>query len=185
MKNKWTDRDFEDISALIRKEEEDALGFFRTRKFRERVERGFKKDARRGSPAVPFRRTAVPVLGVALIVIMAGIFVFVLNRPGTGRRPEFGALAAALGRLPGFSHPPGWDWTTHPGRTGTSPLAESVRRILIIAEETKRMEERAVPIPAETVRIPRLSLDQKMEILFKERAIERALLLFKGNSKEV
>jgi hypothetical protein len=185
MKNKRTDHDFEDISFLIRKEEEDALGFFRTRNFRDRVKKGLKKEARRGIRAVPFRRTAVPVLGVALVVIMAVIFLFVLNRPGTGRRPEFSALASALGRLPGFSHPPGWDWRTPPGRTGISPPAESVRRILIIAEETKRMEERAVPIPAETVRIPRLSLDRKMEILFKEKAIERVLLSFKADSKEV
>jgi hypothetical protein len=185
MKNRWMDDDFEDVSILIRKEEEEALGFFRTRKFRDKVKEGLKKEAPQGIPPVPFRRTAVPVLVVALVVIMAVIFLFVLNRPGTGRRPEFSALASALGRLPGFSRPPGWEWTMDPGRTGTSWLAESVRRILVLAEETKRKEDRTAPIPAETGRIPRLSIDRKMEILFKEKAIERALLLFKGDSKEV
>jgi hypothetical protein len=185
MTNKDTDQELEGISELIRHEEEDALAFFRTRNFRDRVEARLKDTAGDRKPAYLFQRRAVPFLAAALALIVAGAYLFVLKGPASGPSPEFSDLAAGLSQLPGLSHPPGKGWTALPGQTGTSQLAESVRLVLVSAEKTKREEEQEISIPAGTGKVPRLSLDQKMEILFKERAIERALLLFKGGSKEV
>ncbi|MFZ2054726.1 MAG: hypothetical protein WAU81_11065 [Candidatus Aminicenantales bacterium] len=185
MKNDLTDHDFGDISALIRQEEEDGLAFFRTRNFRDRVETHLKGEAGGKKPPILSQVRAVPVLATVLVLIMAGIFFSILKRPGAGPPPEFKALASALGQLPGFSYRPRENATAPLGQTETSRLAESVRRVLVSAEKIKRREEQGISIPAGPVKVPRLSLDQKMEILFKERAIERALLLFKYDSKEV
>jgi hypothetical protein len=56
---------------------------------------------------------------------------------------------------------------------------------LVKADQVKRKEEESISVPAGKGKVPRLSLDQKMEILFQEKAIERALLLFRDDSKEV
>jgi len=185
MKNKPTDYDFEDISGLIRKEEEDALAFFRMRNFQNRLETRLKEQAGGKKPPVFFRRRAVPFLATVLVLIMAGVFIFILEHPGAGPPSEFEALASALGQLPGFSHPPGREWAVPTGQTGTSRLADSIRQALVTAEQIKKEGEQRISIPAGTGKVPRLSPDQRMEILFKERAIERALLLIKDDSKEV
>ena len=184
MKNDLINPGFEEISVLIRQEEEDALAFFRTRNFKDRLETRLQETASDKKQAVLIRRMAVPVLAAVVVLIMVGILFFILKRPGAGPPPEFKALASALRQLPGFSHPPGWEWTAAPGQTGTSRLAESVRLVLVSAEKIKRKGEQGISIPAGTGKVPRLSLDQKMELLFKERVIERALLLFKDDSKE-
>jgi hypothetical protein len=185
MENKPTDHDFEDISGLIRKEEEDALAFFRAKNFRDRVEIRVKEEAGGEKPPLLFRRKAVPFLAAALVLIMAGALIFILKRSGAGPPSEFEALASALGRLPGFSHPLERGWAVSTGQTGTSRLADSIRRALATGEQIKKEEEQRISIPAGTGKVPRLSLDQKMEILFQEKAIERALQLFRNGSKEV
>ncbi len=183
MKTDLTDHDFEEISALIREEEEDALAFFRARNFRDRVENRLRMAAGKES-IIHSQRRALPVFATALVLIIAGLLILILNRNRTGPPPEFGTLASALSQLPGFSHLPGREWTPPPDQTGTSRLAESVQQALVIAEHAKREMERLIIIPVGTGKTPHLSLDQKLEILFKERAIERALLLFKDDSKE-
>lgn len=184
MKPDPTDHDFEEVTALIREEEEDALAFFRTRNFRDKVEIRLRKAAGEGS-ITRSQRKAVPLLATALVLIIAGICILVLNRSGTGPPREFDALASALGQLPGFSHLPGRGWTPSPDQTGTFRLAESVRQALVIAEHAKREMERRISIPAEATKIPRLSPDQRVEFLFREKTIERVLLLLKSDSKEV
>jgi hypothetical protein len=184
MKNKLTNHDFEVIAALIR-EEEEALEYFRARNFRDRVENRFKEEARGDKPAARIHLRPVPVLAGVMVVIMAGIFIFVLNHPGAGRRSEFSALASAIGRLPGLSHPPEREWTGQSGQDGTFQLADLIRRTLVKAEQTKRQQELRVSFPAKAVKVPRLSLEQKMEILFQEKTIERVLMLLKDDSKEV
>ena len=184
MNNDLLNPGFEEISALIKQEEEDALAFFRTRNFKDRLEIRLQETGGR-KPPVLFRRMAVPVLTAVLVLVIAGIFFFILKRPGAVPPSESTALATALRQLPGFSHPPAWEWTVAPGQTGTSRLAESVRLVLVAAEQMKKEKEQRVSIPARAGKVPRLSPDQKMEILFKERVIERVLLLFRDDSKEV
>ncbi len=185
MKNKLTDRNFEDISALIREEEEEGLAVFRTRDFRGTLESRLE-EAANGRWAHPYRRTwAMPALAGILIFIVAGIVFLILRQPEPVPPPELKALAHALGQLPGFSHTPRREWTGPSGRAETSGLAASVQQVLISAGQVKRGEEQRLRTTDGAGKIPRLSIDQKMEILFKERAIERALLLHKINSREV
>jgi hypothetical protein len=179
------DHDLETISALIQQEEEDALEFFRSRNFRGGIERRLKEAAGRRKPTIHLQRRPVPLLTGVLVVALIGILFLILKGPGPAPPPEFEALAFALGQLPGFSPHPGREWTAPQGQTGTSRLAESVQLVLVSAAKIKKQQEQRISIPAGPVKVPRLSLDQKMEILFKEKAIERALLLFKADSKEV
>jgi hypothetical protein len=185
MKGSHNDQGLESIAALIRQEEEEALAFYRSGNFREGLERRLEEGADGYQPDFPSRPRLVPVLTGILAVAVAGILLLVLKGPRTAPPPEFKALASALGRLPGFSNLPRRDGMEFQGPTKTSRFADSVRRTLASAEEAKREKEQELAVPAGPIKVPRLSLDQKMEILFKERAIERALLLFKESSKEV
>lgn len=185
MKDELADHDFEGVSALIKEEEEDALAFFRTRNFKHRLEMRLQETAGGKKQAILIQQMAVPVLAAVLVLIVAGIFLFVLKHPEAGPPREFKALASALAQLPGFSHSPGLEWTAAPEKGGTFLLAESVRQVLVKVDQVKRKEEESISVPAGRGKVPRLSLDQKMEILFQEKAIERALLLFRDDSKEV
>ncbi|MGB7294635.1 MAG: hypothetical protein WBC70_03530 [Candidatus Aminicenantales bacterium] len=185
MKDELSDHEFEGISALIRKEEEAALAFFRTRNFRGRLESRLKPAA--GNAMRPSRSLAwaVPVLATVLVAIVAGTYFLLTRHPVAEPAREFKTLASALAQLPGFSPSPGRERTPPPEKTGSFLVAETVRQVLVKAEQTKQEKEQSVSVPAGTGEVPRLSPDQRMEILFKERAIERALLLFKNDSKEV
>jgi hypothetical protein len=186
MKNNNKDQGPESIAVLIRQEEEAALAFFRARHFRERIERRLKEEAGGKRPESRPRTWLIPALTGALLAFIAVILLFIYKDPGSAPSPpEFEALASALGRLPGLSNIPGRGWTEPQGQTGSSRLADCVRRALAAGEKIKRDEEQKISIPAGSGNVPRLSPDQRMEILFKERAIERALLLFKDGSKEV
>jgi hypothetical protein len=186
MKNRNKDQGPETIAALIRQEEEAALAFFRSRNFREGIERRLKEGAEDKKPVRRSLIRLVPVLTGVLLISIAGILLLIHRAPGSAPPPpEFKALASALGRLPGLSNLPGREWTESQEQTGTSRLADSVRRALAAGERTKREEEQKISIPSGSGKVPRLTPDQRMEILFKERAIERALLLYKDGSKEV
>ena len=186
MKNGNKDQGPETIAALIRQEEEAALAFFRSRNFREGIEGRLKEGAEDKKTGRRPRTWLVPVLTGVLLVSIAGILLLVYKVPGSAPPPpEFEALASALGRLPGLSNIPAREWPESQGQTGTSRLADSVRRALAAGEKTKREEEQKISIPSGSGKVPRLTPDQRMEILFKERAIERALLLYKDGSKEV
>jgi hypothetical protein len=185
MKDELKDHDFEGVSALIKEEEENALDYFRSRNFKSRLETHLQETASGKKQAVFNRRLAAPALAAALVLIIAGTFLFILRRLGPGTRPEFKTLTLALAQLPGFSHTPLSEGTVSPEKAGTSRLAESVGQALVRADQAKRKAEESFSVPAEKSKVPRLSLDQKMEILFQERAIERALLLFRNDSKEV
>ena len=185
MKNKHMDRSYEDISALIREEEEEALAVFRARNFRVRLEARLKEAAAGEKLNLYPRTRIVPALTGILVFIVAGIIFLVLRQPAPSPLPEFKAFTYALGQLPGFSHPPRKEWTAPAGRTETSRLAESVRLVLVSAGQTKQGEERRISTTRGTGKTPRLSIEQRLEILFKERAIERALFRLKNDSREV
>ena len=185
MKDELTDHAFEGVSTLIKEEEENALAFFRSRNFKSGLETRLQETAGNKKRGVLIRRLAAPALPAALVLIIAGLILFILKRPEAGPRPEFKALTFAVAQLPGFSHSLEPEWTVSPEKTGTSRLAESVGQALVRADQAKRKVEESISVPTEKGKAPRLSLDQKIEILFQEKAIERALLLFRNDSKEV
>jgi len=185
MKNRSSDDDFKGVSALIQKDEEDALAFFRARIFRGRLESRLESAAgtRKRTFCSPAR--AVPVLATVLVAIAAGTYFLLTKRPAPEPAPEFQALSSALAQLPGFSQSPGLERTAPVSQTGISRMAESIRLVLVSAEKTKIEEEQEMSVPATGGQIPRLSPDQRIEILFKDKAIERAFILHQGDSKEV
>jgi hypothetical protein len=185
MKDEPAGPDFERVSALIEKEEEDGLAFFRARDFRQGIERRLEAAAGRNARASLLRTRAVPVLAAVLVAVLAGASFFLLRRPAARRAPEFKTLASALAQLPGLSPSPGWEPPVPAEKAGTFRVAEAVRQALVKAEQSKREEGKSFSVPMDKGEVPRLSLDEKMEILFQEKVIERALLLFSTDSKEV
>jgi hypothetical protein len=185
MKRNLIDPDFERVSALIKKEEEDALAFFRARDFQQGVERRLRAAAAREARTWPLRKRTGPVLAAVLVAALAGATFFLLRRPAARPAPEFKTLASALAQLPGLSPSPGRELPAPAEKAGSFRLAESVGQALVRAGQSKREEGQSFSVPMEKGEVPHLSLDEKMEILFQEKVIERALLLISTDSKEV
>jgi hypothetical protein len=184
MKDEPAGPDFERVSALIEKEEEDGLAFFRARDFRQGIERRLEAVGRKEATSL-LRTRAVPVLAIVLVAVLAGAYFLLVRRPAAAPAPEFKTLASALAQLPGLSPSPGWELPVPAEKAGTFGVAESVRQALVRAEQSKSEEGKSFSVPMDKGEVPRLSLDEKMEILFQEKVIERALLLFSTDSKEV
>lgn len=187
MENKAANREFEEISAVIRSEEEAALAVFRSRNFRDRVMTEWRETRKGGLPAPKFRRIAVWASASALLVVVAAAVLLVLRTPAPEQRPDFHALASVIGWLPGGASLSRDEPIGPPasGRLEISSLAEFIRSGLAVVETIKREEEERASPSGEPAGVSRLSLYQKMEILFKDKVIERALLLLKDPSKEV
>lgn len=187
MKKKSADHEFEEISSLIRDEEKAALNDFRSRDFRGSVMRKWREVRQDVTPRPKLRRMAVWASAAALPVVAVAVFFLVRQASVPELQPDFRALASVLGALPGGvslsrEEPVG---PGDPGPLDASSLAQSVRSALAVAETTMRLEEVRASSPEPAAAVTRLSLYKKMEILYKDRVIERALLALKDPSKEV
>jgi len=185
MSHKPLDPDFQEISALLKKEEDEALAFFRKRNFRARLEVGLQETAAVKWPAAFFRRFAGPVLTTVLVLVLAGTVILVRKHRAPGPAPGFETLASALSPLPGFTPSLAKESAAMTGPAGTFELADLIGQALASAEKIKMEEEKRISVPTGTGKVPRLSPGRRMEILFKEKVIERALRLATDDSKEV
>jgi hypothetical protein len=181
--------DDEDVlfSAVIRAEKEAALAAFRASDFESKVRKRWlecgKSPARRPAP----RLTLVMVAAGALLLVVAGVLF--LGRPRPAARPGQGisSLASVLSTLPGSAALGGGTPAsgTEAARYDASVLARSVGAALAVPEAGQDDRE-TIPSVREKAGTGRgLSLYRKMEILFKDRVIERALLALNKPDKEV
>jgi hypothetical protein len=184
MGKKLDDRAFEEIAELIREDKEHALELFR--------KGNFDQELRARVAAIPegkrrpvVRGLLIPV-SVVLLLLAAVAAVFLLwRRQAAGPLSGPGLISAVLGELPGVSE---LALPREPNPAGAMPAfgaARVVRTVLALAAREKEAEERKVEVPAGQSKIPRLSLEKKMEILFKDRAIERVLVSIFKKSEEV
>lgn len=184
MGEKQGDRAFEDIAGLIREDRERALERFRKgdfdRRLRARIASVSDEERR---PLV--RRLLVPVSVVLLFVVAAGTLLLLTRRPTTAPPGGPGRMMTVLERLPAISELALPREAIPSATMPTSSTARAVRAVLVLAIREKEAEERMVEIPAGRPKGPRLSLEKKMEILFKDRAIERVLLSISKKSEEV
>lgn len=178
------DQEFHDVARLIRGEEARALEIFRQRNFEQRL----RSRIAAGSPTKRGffgKRVAIPATIAALIVVTAGIIFVVTRRSGLGPELRPDPMAVILGDLPGSSDLAMPRETVPVGEPDAVGPARAFRLVLALATQGKEEEERRVAVPTENLRVPRLSLEKKMEILFKDRAIERVLVRMIKKSEEV
>ena len=169
------------VRSLIRGETEDGLRRFRSGNFETRLKSGLHAFPERRRRFITLTWPSwAPALGFtfAAVVIGAAILWFIRTPPS----PSAG-LTLALNGLPGFRT---LDMVSllDTGADEIPVPAESVfSRALAAAAAASEIGLPEISTPRNIV--PRYNLEQKMEILFGERTIERALELFRYKFKEV
>jgi len=183
MNKKMDDGDFEEIGRLIQYDVAEALRVFRSGDFGKRLRVRIAADERPVKAKSFFRRIAVP--STALLAASAALFLlYVYRSPAPGPvHPRL--FVAVLRQLPAFSRPAAEFPPGPAGVAGTSEAGGGFQSALASAERWKKEEERETPARADGPRVPVLSMKKKMEILYKDKVIERALVLLIGKSKEV
>lgn len=184
MGERWDDQEFEDVARLIREDEERALKIFRRRNFDQvlRARTAAVPEEKRGFFG---RRMALPASVAALLLIAAAAVLLVTRRSTSSWPSGPGPMAEVLGGLPGISGLVMPRETVRAGETEAFGAAREVSAVLTMAARQKEEEERKAAFPPESLKAPRLSLEKKMEILFKDRAIERVLVRISRKSEEV
>lgn len=185
MDDKPDDPEFEAIVQLIREEEEAALEAFRRRDFCRRVRSGIgeipdREKTRRG----PWK-LAIPVGATAMLLIAAWTVFSRRQTPPRDFMEAPGIFVAGLEGLPGM---PGLPSRQAPqgGKAGAySGGPPAIRGMLAWALTIEQESTGSLPRDRKILRVPRLSMERKMAILFKDRAIERVLVLIRKRSEEV
>jgi hypothetical protein len=184
MNKKIDDGNFEEIGRLIQNDVDEALRVFRSRDFGKRLRARIATDERPEKAKSLLRRIAVPAAAAALLAVFAALFLLYVPRP-PARDPVHPRLfTAVLRQLPSFSRPAAESPSGPAGEAGMSGAGGRFQSALASAERWKEEEARETPSRADRPRVPVLSLKKKMEILYRDRVIERALALMLGKSKE-
>jgi len=178
---KRDDGDFEEIGRLIQNDVDGALRVFRSRDFGTRLRARIAADERAVKAKSLLRRIAVPA--AALLAVSAALYLLNVPRPPAPGPAHPRLFAAVLRQLPSFSRPGAESPAGPAGEAGRSGAGSRFQSALASAERRKE-EARETPLRADRPRIPVLSLKKKMEILYRDRVIERALMLLTGKSKE-
>ena len=182
MNKKMDDRDFDEIGRLIQYDVDKALRVFRSGDFGKRLRARIAADGRAVKAKSCLRRIAVP--STALLAVSAALFLLNVHRSPAPWpvHPRF--FAAVLSQLPAFSRSAAEAPSGPAGEVGMSEAGGGFQGALASAERRKKEEERETPLRAEGLRVPVLSLKKKMEILYRDKVIERALVVLIGKSKE-
>jgi len=172
----------EDVRRLIEAEEDAALARFRSDDFAGRVAKavtanGDRASARAGAHRIPrWAWAAAAVFGLAAIVAY-------LAFPKRGPSPfEPGTARAASVRLPGLDGLDAWARDAALEPAPLSPAAGGFAAVL--AGLTTRARATDAVEPASMAPAPRLGLEKLMEILIRDRAVEKALSLASPKFKE-
>ena len=184
MAERWDDQEFSEISRLIREEEDRALEIFRRRNFDQKIRARIAGASKRNRSFFGQWRV-VSASVAALLLIAAGTILMVIHRPSSSPQSGPGPIAMILKDLPGISDLIRPRETVPAGASAAFGPARTVRIVLAMATRQKEEEERKAAVPTKSPRVPRLSLEKKMEILFKDRAIERVLVSIVKKSEEV
>lgn len=184
MGKSWSDQEFHQVARLIREDEERALEIFRQRNFQQSLRARIAADSptKRGFFG---QRMTIPATIAALVLIAGGTVLMVTRRPSSSPQRGPGPIAEILNDLPGITDFVMPKETIPAGATDTFGPARTFRVVLAMVTQRIRDEERKATAPTGHRSVPRLSLEKKMEILFKDRAIERVLVRMFRKSEEV
>ncbi len=184
MDDKHRDAEFEAIARLIREEEEAALAGFRQRDFGRMVSARLEES--KAGKRARFRpwKILIPA-GAALLVMAAGSYLLLHRSGPRGTAPETGSFVAVLRELPGLLELASKPAVPPQGAREIPTAPRSIREGLTAAGRQRAGEEENAPLPKGVLDVPRLSMEKKMAILFKDKAIERVLVSIREKSKEV
>jgi hypothetical protein len=190
MENNLKEPREDELETLIREDENKALAVFRIGDFEAKVRARIAETG--GEPRRrPFFMQSIPVpaVAMALVIVAAVAAAAIMFWP---RQPsplltanDVRALWTALDGSPGVRvlSEPGTLATVEPGRQSESPSSFERALSLLRAQRQTRENEAASGLAEKPV--PHLSFRDKVRILFRDKVIERALLLAIEKSKEV
>lgn len=179
-----SDPEFEVIARLIREEERSALETFRRRDFRREVEARIGEFSHQSRP--PFlllRRLSIPV-GVAALLLIAAWAFFHPHPAVRGVVEVSSGFVSGLEGLPGMAEFASRHASREAEGGGVPEAPPSIREVLSWAQKSEPEGTGSTPPNSGILRVQRLSLERKMIILFKDRAIERVLVLIRKKSEE-
>jgi hypothetical protein len=175
----------EGIRRLIEREIEEGLSRVRRPEFESRLRARLKAAGAAPAPGRLARRFWIPALaaaGAAALLLVAWLWIGRPGAAGSGTAAE--ALGSALERMPGVRN---LETGLGPGTFAEEAASKSAGVIWLALGSASRGASTAPPPPGpspESLR-PRYDLEQKMEILFGQRTIERALSYYKDKFREV
>ncbi len=180
--------DLEDIRPLVSAETEEALRRFRAGSFEANLRaRIAGMDRPSGeAPKRPFllSKPLVPAAVTALVLLLAGGAFLIVRHGRQGAAGGNGMFVKAVGMLPGLEGLTAGPGAMAPERGFAPDAGNPVASVLGQAYEEKRAEEDRT-VPAADSAAPHFSLKKKVEILFKDRVLERVLSSIHERSKEV
>lgn len=186
LKEPWED----ELQTLIREDQDRALATFRTGNFEARVRARIAettKEPRRRPFALP--SIPAPAVAIALVIVAAVAVAAIMFWP---KRPsplltadDVRALWTALDGSPGVKvlSGPGISDAARPGRQSEPP--SSFERTLSRLQAQRQIRENEAASGLAEKPVPHLSFRDKVKILYRDKVIERALLLAIEKSKEV
>lgn len=180
--------DFEEVRRLVSAETEEALRRFRAGNFeaklRARIAASDREAGRAPKRFLWLRPLGVPALVTALVLLLAGGAFLIIRHGRQAAAGEYGMFVKAVGMLPGLESiaagPAGVPLRARPVPDSVGPVASVLGQAY---EEKKAEEDRTAPATSPVA--PHFSLKRKVEILFKDRVLERVLLSIHERSKEV
>jgi len=185
MDNEPNDPEFQEIARLIHEEETAALEAFRRQDFRRKVKDRIEAYPDRARPHLFSWKLAFPIGAAAFLLIAAGVVLFDRRPPVPYAHEATGSFLAGLRGLPRLTELAEGQGVRRAAGEEARLVPRSIQDVLSLAQERQRSErELAVERPP-SLKVPRLSMEQKMTILFKERTIERVLILVRKKSEEV
>ena len=180
MSKKIEPQDLEKIDRLIHVEVGQALEKFRMGDSESRVRRCIAAGPRPAKGITFPAKIAVPVAAVLVLAISAAVYIFNPSRSPLPAPIDPGDFAAVLSRFPSFSRP-----SSEPlSRTAEAVLSEAGRAFTSVlasaggAEQGKQGAAEGRPVRTAPPRAARLTMRERMEILFRDKVIERVLLSF-------
>jgi hypothetical protein len=175
--------EFQEIAGLIREEKEQALQTFRRGDFEQKVRKQLA-TVPMGKHKLFEHSMIVPASVAALIVVAGGLTLLFLRRPAAVSQTGPGRMAAILSEWPGISELTLSSEGVPAETTRLSAMAQAVQKVLMLAAKEKEGEEQKSLVPNVLPKVPHLSLEKKMEILLKEKAVERVLVSILEKNKE-
>jgi len=174
----------ERLRLIINRETEDGLERFRPGDFESRLASRLKATPKEGSVRTNRRWFWVPAMGATGAAILALVAFLWLGSPRRSAPPAAsGAIGLTLGRLPGFRSLDISIRPEFPSSEAPSLSATIVSRVLVSAAHEAASGPATPGLSPQNLK-PRYSLQQKMEIIFEHRMIERALSTYKNKFGE-
>jgi len=179
---------FREIEEAIREEKARAFEAFRKANFSARLDAKIRQIGAEDAYRAPLFRRLAPALIAALAVLAGGVLVVsrISVKPPLKGETIFEVYLRQASNLEGFA-----DSKTTPAvapqtrDTSLTLLSDELIRLFEQARKQQSPSTELGRLDTGTRPAPRLTLKERMEILFKEQAIQRFFEIYYGKTKEV